>query len=148
VKGKPIITGIEVHEFWQETRDLGTDYNGFNSVYEPGAVRRWTSYALRIRTDLGLAGEFVAGGPAEAGELSLYARYLLGKNALEREKIYNDVKRALRKYDKMSMGWVDIALWDLAGKYYGAPIYELLGGYRKKLPAMPARITATTSPTA
>ena len=33
------------------------------------------------------------------------------------------------------MGWIDIALWDLAGKHYNAPIYELLGGYRKKLPA-------------
>jgi L-alanine-DL-glutamate epimerase-like enolase superfamily enzyme len=134
MKSQPIITALEVHQFWHEVHDLGSDYNGFNSVYEPGAVRRWTGYALRIRTDLGLTGEFVAGGPAEAGELSLYAHYLLGKNALEREKIYNDVKRALRKYDKMSMGWVDIALWDLAGKYYGAPIYELLGGYRKKLP--------------
>jgi L-alanine-DL-glutamate epimerase-like enolase superfamily enzyme len=132
---KPIITSIEVHQFWHEVTDLGTDYNGFNTVYEPGKRARWTSYALRINTDAGIAGEFIAGGPAEAGELSTYARYLIGKNALEREKIYNDVKRALRKRDKMSMGWMDIALWDLAGKYYGAPIYELLGGYRKKLPA-------------
>jgi len=143
---KPIINAIEVHEFWQETRDLGTDYNGFNSVYEPGRSGRRTAYALRIRTDLGITGEFVAGGPAEAGELSLYARYLLGKNALEREKIYNDVKRALRKYDKMSMGWVDIALWDLAGKYYDAPIYELLGGYRKKLPCYASTYHGDTQP--
>jgi L-alanine-DL-glutamate epimerase-like enolase superfamily enzyme len=64
----------------------------------------------------------------------MFARYLIGKNALEREKIYNDVKRALRKYDKMAMGPVDIALWDLAGKYYGCPVYELLGGFRTKLP--------------
>ena len=146
MQGKPIITGIEVFEFWQETLDLGSDYNGFNSVYEPGRQGRWTSYALRIRTDMGITGEFVAGGAAEAGELSLYAHYLLGKNALEREKIYNDVKRALRKYDRMSMGWVDIALWDLAGKYYDAPIYELLGGYRKKLPCYASTYHGDTQP--
>ena len=135
MKDKPIITSVEVHEFWYETRELGVDYNGFNSVYEPGARGRATTYAIRINTDLGIRGEFVGGGPAEAGEMRMYAHYLIGKNALEREKIYNDVKRALRKYDKMSMGLIDIALWDLAGKYHDAPIYELIGGYRKKLPA-------------
>ena len=134
MKGKPIITKVELHEFWYEVKNLGTDYNGFNSVYEPGAVRHTTGYAVRILTDVGVTGEFIGGGPSEAGEIRMYGRYLIGKNALERERIYNDVKRALRKYDKMSMGVIDIALWDLAGKYYDAPISELLGGWRKKLP--------------
>ena len=108
---KPIITSVEIFEFWHETQELGTDYAGFNSVYEPGARGKRTSYALRINSDAGVAGEFVGGGPAEAGELRLYAQYLIGKNALEREKVFQDVKRALRKYDKMSMGLIDIALW-------------------------------------
>jgi len=129
------ITAVEIHEFWLETTNLGRDANGFNAVYEPGARARHTTYALRIRTAEGLTGEFVGGGPVEVGEIRMYGHYLIGKNALERERLYNDIKRGLRKYDKMSMGLVDIALWDLAGKYHDCPIYRLLGGYRQKLPS-------------
>ena len=92
----PLITRVEIHEFFHEVRNLGTDYNGFNSVYELGARARRTRYALRIGTDAGVTGAYVGGGPSEAGEIRMYASYLLGRSALEREKIYNDVKRALR----------------------------------------------------
>lgn len=30
---------------------------------------------------------------------------------------------------------VDVALWDFAGKAYGVPIYQMLGGYKEKIPA-------------
>ena len=35
----------------------------------------------------------------------------------------------------MGHGCLDIALWDWAGRHYGASVTELLGGYRKRLPA-------------
>jgi L-alanine-DL-glutamate epimerase-like enolase superfamily enzyme len=63
------------------------------------------------------------------------AEYLIGRNALEREVIWNDLKRALRKQGRFGMGPIDIALWDIAGKAYGVPVYELLGEWRKHLPA-------------
>ncbi|MDP3063229.1 MAG: enolase C-terminal domain-like protein, partial [Chloroflexota bacterium] len=67
--------------------------------------------------------------------IRMFAHYLMGKNALERERIYSDVKRALRQVARMGLAPVDIALWDIAGKYYNAPLYELLGGHKKPLRA-------------
>jgi L-alanine-DL-glutamate epimerase-like enolase superfamily enzyme len=129
------ITEVKVYQYKYETQDIGTDYNGFNWVYKPDA-RMWrTGYVLQIHTDKGIVGEYHGGGVTEYAQLEMYVHYLIGRNPLQRELIYNDVKRALRKYDRMSMGLVDIALWDIAGKYYNAPVWELLGGYRKTLPA-------------
>ena len=65
----------------------------------------------------------------------MFVQYLFGKNALERERIYTDVNRALRQVARIGYAPVDIALWDLAGKYYDTPVYRLLGGYKERLPA-------------
>ena len=131
------ITKIEVHTFEWETHDLAPDdyYNGFNLVYKPGARLRRSGNILTIHTDAGITGEFVGGGPSDYAQMGMFAHYLIGKDPLERELILNDVKRGLRKVDRMGMGPVDIALWDIAGKVYGAPVWELLGGWKKTLPA-------------
>jgi L-alanine-DL-glutamate epimerase-like enolase superfamily enzyme len=128
------ITRIEVHEFTFPMKNVGKDYNGFNLVYEPGGSQNGTSYATRVFTNEGVTGEYVGGDSPSFAEFNMFAGYMIGKDPIQRELIYNDVKRAMRKFDKMGMGQIDIALWDLAGKYYGAPVYELLGGWRTSLP--------------
>jgi len=125
----PAITKVEVHEFQWDVENLWTDdyYNGFNTVYKPGARMPATGRILQIHTSEGITGEFVGGAAVDYAQMEMFVHYLIGRNPLERELVYNDVKRALRKYDRMSMGPVDICLWDIAGKLYGAPIYQLLG---------------------
>jgi L-alanine-DL-glutamate epimerase-like enolase superfamily enzyme len=129
------IDRVEVHQVQWEREDLGYDYNGFNWVYKKGSKITRSDYVLQIFTNQGIVGEFVGGGSAEYAQMTMWVDYLIGRNPLQRELIFNDVKRALRKQDRMSMGPVDIALWDLAGKFYNAPVWELLGGWRKTLPA-------------
>jgi L-alanine-DL-glutamate epimerase-like enolase superfamily enzyme len=63
------------------------------------------------------------------------AHKLIGQPALERVRHYNSMRRLTKHVGEVGIGALDIALWDLAGKHYGAPVGELLGGYRKRLPA-------------
>ncbi|WP_440009138.1 mandelate racemase family protein [Halomicrococcus sp. SG-WS-1] len=129
------ITRIESREFSYPLEDVGTDENGFNLVYEPGTTTQRRLYAVRVETDEGVTGEYVGGNSPGAAQLNMFADYLVGKNPLQRERHWSEIKRALRKYDRMGIGPVDIALWDLAGNYYDAPIHELLGTYRDRIPA-------------
>ena len=129
---RPIITGIELTEFEFTLQDFGVDYNGFNLVYEGGNKLTRRSAVLQVHTDQGITGEYLT-GLVQMSTLPMFANYLIGQNALERERIYQDTKRALRQVARMGMACVDVALWDIAGKFYDAPIYELLGGHIRPL---------------
>jgi L-alanine-DL-glutamate epimerase-like enolase superfamily enzyme len=142
------IDRVEVHEFAFELPDLGWDGSGFNIVYQPGNRLALSKYALVIRTADGGKGEYVAlwgGTPMALGQTLALAPHLIGRDAHQRERIYDDFKRALRQYDHMGFGCIDIALWDWAGKQFGAPVARLLGDFRERLPAYtgacPARAT-------
>ena len=131
----PEITKIESVEFAYEIPDVGTDEYGFNLVYEPGAVTDRKLFGIKVHTDEGITGEYVGGNSPGAAQINTFADYLVGKDPLQREKHWSEIKRALRKYDRMGIGPIDIALWDYAGKRYDAPIHETLGTYRERLPA-------------
>jgi hypothetical protein len=92
----PRITRVRIYQYRTQTQDLGVDYNGFNSVYEPGAQREGQGYAIAIETDQGITGEYAGGDAPTYAQVGLFAPHLLGRDALQRELIYNDVKRALR----------------------------------------------------
>ncbi|MFB6151689.1 MAG: enolase C-terminal domain-like protein [Haloarculaceae archaeon] len=131
----PEITRIESVEFAYEIPDVGTDQYGFNLVYDPGSDVERKLFALRVETDAGHTGEYVGGNSPGAAQINTFADFLVGRNPLDRERLWSETKRALRKYDRMGIGPVDIALWDFAGKYHDAPIHELLGSYRERFPA-------------
>ena len=131
----PTITKIESTEFEYPLEDVGADEHGFNLVYDPGETTYRKLFGLKVHTDEGITGEYVGGNSPGAAQINIIAPYLIGENPFERENHWSEIKRALRKYDRMGMGPIDIALWDFAGKYYDAPIHELLGTYRERIPA-------------
>lgn len=134
MKNAPIINKIEVIVYETSLENLGKDYNTFNLVYKPNSTMVSRNNILRIHTDQGLIGEYDGISENSLTDVKAVAQYLIGKNALSREIIYNDMKRGLRHTAMLGVGAVDICLWDIAGKLYDEPIYRLLGGEKKPLP--------------
>jgi L-alanine-DL-glutamate epimerase-like enolase superfamily enzyme len=58
--------------------------------------------------------------------------FLLGKDALAQEKLWDQMYRsnrhARRGHYLMAISAVDNTLWDLRGRYFKTPVYRLLGG--------------------
>ena len=132
------ITKVEVHEFDFEAENLARDGVAQTLTYRRGSRIRIAKYAVVIETADGLRGEYVThwvGLKSALAQTLMLAPRLIGKDARERIAVYEDFKRDIRQFDHMGHGPIDIALWDWAGKRYNAPISELLGGYRKRLPA-------------
>jgi L-alanine-DL-glutamate epimerase-like enolase superfamily enzyme len=132
------ITRIEVHEFEFDARNLARDGLAQSITFKRGASVRLAKYAIAIHTADGGCGEYVTHWVAtrsSLGQTLMLCPRLIGKDARERIAIYEDLKRDIRQFDHMGHGPIDIALWDWAGRHYGAPVAELLGGFRKRLPA-------------
>ena len=134
MRTRPTIDSIEIIEFEYEMADVGAEPTIGLPVYKPGARAARRANAVRIRSDSGPVGEYVGGSAPDYAVIPMLAPTLIGRCALNREDIYNDTKQATRQLARMGVGVLDMALWDLAGKYYDAPVYELLGGTGKKLP--------------
>ncbi|MEW6236815.1 MAG: mandelate racemase/muconate lactonizing enzyme family protein [Candidatus Omnitrophota bacterium] len=90
---------------------------------------------IRIDTNQDIYGlGEVRDGASEKYALFLKSR-LLGENPCNVEKIFKKIKQ-FGHHGRQGGGVsaVEMALWDLAGKAYGVPVYQLLGGkYRDKI---------------
>jgi galactonate dehydratase len=89
----------------------------------------------KVYTDEGITGlgESGAWGYLEASGqvIDTYGRYLIGKDPLRIEHHWQYMYRFSHFRGAAIMGAlsaIDIALWDIAGKYFGVPTYQLLGG--------------------
>ena len=98
-----------------------------------------TAHIIEITTDNGLVGygeAFGGGGVALANQTiveQVIAPLIVGMNPLDNEVIWHKVYNLLRDHGQkgmplQSLSGVDIALWDIKGKFYEQPLYQLLGG--------------------
>jgi galactonate dehydratase len=90
---------------------------------------------VRVHTDAGITGlgESGAWGFLEASEqvVAKFAHYLIGQDPLKIEHHWQYLYRWSYFRGAAIMGAlsaIDIALWDIAGKHFGVPCHQLLGG--------------------
>lgn len=101
---------------------------------------------VEVHTDEGIVGLGEAahfGGPmastAQVIEHELKP-YLVGEDPGQIERLWERMHRRAYKHARggiviAAISGIDIALWDLRGKMANMPVWRLLGGYRKRVPA-------------
>src|SRR5437773_7191411 len=103
---------------------------------------------IRIHTDAGLVGigevssqsyvcKAIFEAPRSAERRHGLAHLLRGQDPLEVEALWHRMYYHTNRYGRRgaaihAISGADIALWDLKGKIEGKPVYELLGGARRR----------------
>ena len=103
----------------------------------------WRPILCRIHTDEGIYGDGEAAlaygiaSPAAAGMIRDLATLIIGMDPLDSEVIWDKLYKATFWGQNggpvvfAGISALDIALWDIKGKAFNAPIYKLLGGKRR-----------------
>lgn len=90
---------------------------------------------VKVHTDAGITGIGESGAwgflEASGAAINTFKQYLVGQDPLRIEHHWQYMYRSSHFTGAAIMGAIsaiDIALWDIAGKYFGVPCYQLLGG--------------------
>ena len=140
--------GASPIEIYPEYRVEGGGYTPRN----PNGSYRMEALFAEIHTDEGVTG--VAGpiGPAQATTINQSLRSMaIGQDALAHERLWDRFYRATAPSRKSSVieaiSVIDCALWDLKGKWFGVPVYKLLGGpTRETIPAYASTVGLSLEP--
>ena len=100
----------------------------------------WTPVLCRVYTDEGIYGDgeaAMAYGCGSTGAFSTivdFGKKILGMDPLENEVIWEKLYKSTFWAQNggpvifSAMSAIDVALWDIKGKYFNVPVYQLLGG--------------------
>ena len=111
-----------------------------------GSTTKRDAIIVRVQTDAGITGYGEAHPGRSPGAItslihSTIAPMLLGMRATDVVGAWQRVHRmqlsshGLGAGASLALSGIDMALWDIRGKAAGMPLYELLGGTRRRLPA-------------
>jgi len=110
----------------------------------PGSEGPVAGGILRIRTDEGIEGVArCRRGRILADIAERRFGELAGRDPLQREQIWEWMWNTdrIEEFPVYVFPLVDLALWDIAGKAAGVPVYQLFGGFRDAIPSYASTVT-------
>ncbi len=124
---------------------------GKTMVFADRLIMNLANVVVRVKTDEGLEG--VAGASTYLGATGVAAAVaemkplLVGEDPLYRERIWQRLTEvSILMVPPHSIAVLDCALWDLAGRAAGLPVYKLLGARRDRVTAYASSLTYSTLP--
>ena len=89
----------------------------------------WGCHILKLETNEGICGFGEVRDGASPMYLKMLKSRLVGENPCEVERLFRKIKQfGGQSRQAGGVCAVEIALWDIVGKAYGVPVYQLLGG--------------------
>jgi galactonate dehydratase len=111
---------------------------------KPRNDKNWRPIVCRVDTDEGLYGygeaamAYGVGASAAFGMIRDLSGSIIGMDPLENEVIWDRLYKSTFWGQNggpvvfSGISAIDIALWDIKGKYFNVPVYKLLGGKRRE----------------
>lgn len=122
---------------------------GKTMLFAERLIMNLANVVVRVKTDDGLEG--VAGASTYLGATGVAASVaemrplLIGEDPFYREKIWQRLNEvSILMVPPHSIAVLDCALWDLAGRAAGVPVYKLLGAQRDRVTAYASSLTYAT----
>lgn len=129
-------------EHWLVDTQIANPMSGyakFRSHRSSWGIGVLGSILLEIETEEGVVGVATGTGGVPAAWLIKhhFARFLVGQDARNINRIWDQTYRASLPYGRkgipvMAISAVDLALWDLNGKVRKEPVYNLIGGLSRE----------------
>ena len=121
------VTGVTTHLL---TAKLSQPFSYSRARYDTR-----TAMLVEIETDEGISGWGECYGPARMTRAVVdeLGSMIIGSDPLNVEYLWADLYSRLRDHGQKGLlieglSGIDIALWDIRGKYFGVPSWQLLGG--------------------
>lgn len=118
------------------------NYNSYPSKLEITDIRFTvvdscpkTCPLIKIYTNQGIVGYGELRDASSTTYAAMLKSRILGENPCNVEKIFRRIKQfGFHSRQGGGVSGIEVALWDLAGKAYGVPVYQMLGGkYRDEI---------------
>ena len=134
------ITGFEIEHYESET----IPYNWRDGL-TGGRGGKTRQSLLRVKTNEGIDG--VVWLKNQAVSADIVHRCIAGKftgcDPLMRERLWSEIWELdrLEELPMYALGYLDVAVWDIAAKSAGLPMFKLLGGHKTRARAYASTVT-------